>query len=375
MTAPNVRSVSSGTQSSDANEWVLTYPATISAGDLLLIELAADGQRNPGAAGAGFTTLATQKSGTAVTLWTATKVAAGTESGNFSMFLDAGNEQGNWKVTAYKDWFGTVAGGVEVVGTAATGTSTGPDSPDFTPSWDASTIDTTWISLHARDQNSTVTTYPSSYTLYQLGTAGGSAGAGIGTAARELLAASENPGAWLNSASSAWVATTIAIRGVASSPTVKLYANATAAGVNALVNQDDANSPLNSAIDDDPATPDDTDWINNSRHGSPVPWGEAYFPLTDMPVDFSTAVSATIQVRWKALNWYIGGAPTHEVSAQIKDGPTFGSNNLSNEVSLMAVTTDTAFANTGQITLTGIVAGTKSQWDGAHLRLKWGGGI
>ncbi len=144
--------------------------------------------------------------------------------------------------------------------------------------------------------------------------------------------------------------------------TVTLYATSDGT-VADVVNELDAASPLWSSIDDDPATPTDGDWINNAI----TPGIVEYFPLvTDMPGDFVTADAATIIVRNRGVNF---GSESLTLHAQFYQSDE--STALSDEVAVVTVSANSSFDNTIPITITGIVAGTKTIWDGARLRLRW----
>ena len=144
--------------------------------------------------------------------------------------------------------------------------------------------------------------------------------------------------------------------------TVTLFATADGS-ITDVVNEADAASPLWSSIDDDPATPTDTDWINNAIDPGTV----QYFPLvTDMPGDFDTATSATIIVRYRGVNFSSGSLTLHVQFYQSDESTA-----LSDEVAAVVVSANSSFDNTAPVTITGIVAGTKTLWDGARLRLRW----
>jgi hypothetical protein len=71
-------------------------------------------------------------------------------------------------------------------------------------------------------------------------------------------------------------------------------------GASNVVNEADAASPLYSSIDDDPGTPSDTDFINNSIEPGTV---EAWFDLTDMPANFGNADTLSLVLRYAAAQF------------------------------------------------------------------------
>ncbi len=183
--------------------------------------------------------------------------------------------------------------------------------------------------------------------------------------------------------------------------TVTLFATADGT-ITSVVDETDGTTDIWQSIDDDPATPTDTDWINNAidptsdpgftekgQWASPVltETGERVFQpvtatgqtvfglssdvhflplLTDMPGDFDTATSATVIVRYRGQNF---GSESLTLYAQFYQSDE--STPLSNEVSVVTVSANTSFDNTAPVTITGIVAGSKTIWDGARLRMRW----
>jgi len=205
---PSARSASNGTQGTNSNSWTVTYPATIAAGDLILLNCGIDGNPTPSAT--GFTVLKSMENSAQVRGATLYKIADGTESGNFTLSLTA-SEQGVWSMVAIQDWHGIISGGCEV-STGASGSSSTPDPDSLTPSWGAD--DTYWIAVCALgDGRYSVSAYPTNYGINQFGDAsGGAQGGGLARASRQLNATSDNPGTFTWSGINAWVAYTIAIR-------------------------------------------------------------------------------------------------------------------------------------------------------------------
>ncbi len=144
--------------------------------------------------------------------------------------------------------------------------------------------------------------------------------------------------------------------------TVTLYATSDGT-ITDVVNELDAASPLWSSIDDDPASPTDSDWVNNAI----APGTVRFFPLlTDVPADFSNAESGSIVVRTRGASWS-GGALTLNVQLFRSDEST----SLSDEVVAATVSANSSFVNT-TATITGVnTSAGKTVWDGARLRLRW----
>lgn len=141
---------------------------------------------------------------------------------------------------------------------------------------------------------------------------------------------------------------------------ILLYATADGT-INSVVNEVDTTVNLYASVDDSPSSPTDTDWINNTA-GT----GSVFLDLTNMPSDFGTMDTLKLTVRWRGQT-YIGNK---SIYAQI-----FQSNettSMSDEVLVATATGDSSFANTTQVTFTGLdTSSGKAVWDGARIRLRW----
>ena len=235
MAFPSLRSDFANTQTSNSSSWTLTYDSltiqdgggsTIVAGDLIMINIGRDGSTGTGAI-TDYSLIFNQANGTACRGLTFVKVATGSESGTFT-YSPGASEQGAWRIAVIKDWWGTIATGVEV-NTVVTGTSANPDPGSLNPTnWDVE--DTYWRALCAWDDGRpNVTTFPTNYTLFQNSDAsGGSGGAGLGGATRTNAVASEDPSAFTKTGTgsgSAWVAWVVAIRPAAPAAYQPRYGN------------------------------------------------------------------------------------------------------------------------------------------------------
>jgi hypothetical protein len=160
---------------------------------------------------------------------------------------------------------------------------------------------------------------------------------------------------WAFNGSATWQAPT-------GTDTVSLYATGDQ-GATDVVNEADASSPLFSSIDDDPATPNDADWINNTDDA-----GEAWFDVTDLPTDFDTMDSVEIVVRWRGQNF---GSGTVELYARLYESDE--STPLTDEELVATATSNTSFANTSPVVFSTVEPGDQTTWDGARLRLRWAG--
>lgn len=244
MTFPTTRSDYGNTQTVNSTGWTIDLnnltiqdggADKIVAGDLIIINIGRDGSSGTGAI-TGYTAIFDQANGTACRGLTFVKVAtAGDASSPPSLTYSPGaSEQGAYRVAIIKNWYGsgeTDGTGVYVTSTPNTGASANPDPPNATPTgW--GTVDILYRAIFAHDDGRpTVSAYPTSYDLFPNNdTSGGSTGAGLGSAGRQLNSSSDDPGTFTRTgtgSTSAWVAWTVAIR-PSSLATVTAYAQAQA---------------------------------------------------------------------------------------------------------------------------------------------------
>lgn len=196
---------------SNSTSHVVNMPATVDAGDLLIMVGAVDG--NPTFTFAdSFVQRHLSANGTALTLVVATKTADGSEDGGTSTVTVSASERAAWQVFRVTAWHGT---SLPEYGTAGTGTGTSADPPTCTPTW--AQDDTLFITLLSTDATRTITTWPTNYGLDQTtqDSASGTGGGAAHTAGRELNATSDDPAAYTINTSAVWVVNTMAIRPVA----------------------------------------------------------------------------------------------------------------------------------------------------------------
>lgn len=112
----------------------------------------------------------------------------------------------DWNARRIGNWQGTPEA-------AATGSGLGqPDPPSLTPSWGSA--NNLWFAAAASPNTSADATAPTNYTNIQQAQSNTIAQHECASAQRELIAASDDPGAFANFNGSLWVAATIAIRGL-----------------------------------------------------------------------------------------------------------------------------------------------------------------
>ncbi len=217
MAFPAIRSESSGVDSTGADgNHAFALPATVSAGDYLVVFFVVDGSAavtwDNSSAGT-WTELVNTTSGSmrAMVMY---KVADGTEDGVTITPTTVGAEShARWC------WAFSGAAGIEAA-TATTGTSANPDSGSLAPSWGSA--DTKWLSLFGQNDGTlTVSAYPASYSDTGSQTGGGTGAVLLGKALRDNATGTEDPGAFTTTAvAQGWAAFTVGIRPAAASATL-----------------------------------------------------------------------------------------------------------------------------------------------------------
>lgn len=213
MAFPQVGSESSGNQTSNSSTWTtVSYPTGVQAGDLLLLLLSSDGELSVVTATGWSITTNGRPVGAAATFCRGTRVADGTESGNFTVTLDA-SEQGCWRILRITaaSWWGVILDGLyQPVPTNGTGLNPDPGISN-PPDWDVE--DTLWIACSAADHgNTTHTGFPAGFNNTTSQESGGAPGAALGVARLESAVASVDAGTFTIDASEQWQALTIAVR-------------------------------------------------------------------------------------------------------------------------------------------------------------------
>ncbi|HUX48691.1 MAG TPA: hypothetical protein VMV76_05970, partial [Dehalococcoidia bacterium] len=210
LAASVVTSVTETAFGTDTTDHNVDMPATVDAGDLLIVLFTNDGSETV-TTPAGWTELASDANGVHVRLSVYYKIAAGTEGGTTVNFVTSAAEEAAAQVYRITDWHGTTP---PEISTAATGSDAAPDPASLDPvGWDVA--DTLWLAAAGqnRGDQSGTTAYPASYTdgISTLSSSGPS-GCRTHSARRVLAAASEDPGAFTIPVPAEWVAFTIAVR-------------------------------------------------------------------------------------------------------------------------------------------------------------------
>ena len=210
LAAPVVASVTETAFGTDTTDHYVNIPATVNAGDLLIVLFTNDRNESVTTPG-GWSLLASDANGAHVRLSVYYKIAAGAEDGTTVNFVTSASEQAAAQVYRISSWHGTTP---PEISTAATGTDTAPNPASLNPAgWDVA--ETLWLAVAGQDRGdqSGPTAYPASYTdgMSTL-SSDGTGSCRIYSARRLLAAASEDPDAFTIPVSEQWVAFTIAVR-------------------------------------------------------------------------------------------------------------------------------------------------------------------
>ena len=211
LAAPVVASVTETAFGTDTTDHYVDMPATVNAGDLLIVLFTNDGDETVTTPG-GWSLLASDTGGPSVRLSVYYKIATGTEGGTTVNFVTSANQQAAAQVYRITDWQGTTP---PEISTAATATSTAPDPAFLDPAgWGVS--NTLWLAVAGQDRGdqSGTLAYPISYTD-GISTLSSDTNLSCRThSARRVLltATSEDPGPFTIPVTEQWVAFTIAVR-------------------------------------------------------------------------------------------------------------------------------------------------------------------
>ena len=212
MAFPQVQTSNISTEDiANVSSHTVNYPSGIVLGDVLLCGIAFDGAPTSitfPSGGGGWTIIVNQARGADVTFVVAYRNADGTESGTFEVTHSGGTQRSSHIIYRI-DEHDTIIPPDEA-GSVVTGDSVNPDPGNCDPS--VGTKDYLFITIHGRDRDDNVTTFPSLYTANQLNQSGGGANsAGCSSATRQLAASATDVGQWLIAGIDEWVACTIAI--------------------------------------------------------------------------------------------------------------------------------------------------------------------
>lgn len=203
MAFPVVAARNSGrTTATNTTSHAITLPSGISAGDLLVVVFACDG--NPtisvdtGVSGSNWNALTQGANGSIVSSNVFWKIA---EGGDALTLTTSASEQSSHVSLR-------ITGGYSVTGTSANGSSTNSNPPNH--AGHDGTQDYLWIATRAGDSTVLATVAPTNFANLQSLAAAGTGGASVNTAERSINSASQDPGTF-TSASEQWVSYTLAV--------------------------------------------------------------------------------------------------------------------------------------------------------------------
>ena len=222
MAFPTVESVTETSFASATTAHECDLPATVNAGDLLLLIFANDGntvQTTP----SGWTALDKQTQGNQVYGGVYALDAAGTEGGGTVDVVTASAEAGSGHVYRITGWGGDVATHIDI-SALAFGTSDLPNPLTVTAGWGSE--DNLFLAIAcAGDDDESVNTGPINYTnIIDVACGAGANNSGRSySARRNLAAASDNPGSFDLTGSENWVAWTVVVAPVLGAAIVELF--------------------------------------------------------------------------------------------------------------------------------------------------------
>jgi hypothetical protein len=206
MAFPQVQTSNYGYNDSAGTSHTVNLPASISAGDLLIIFFGF--YTGTVSVPSGWSQLgSTDANGTNILLATFYKVASGSEGSTVNVTTGSSckSDHTSYRITGY------AASGYIEKSSATTGTDSSPNPTTLTPSWGSA--DTLWIAAEA-NRNDSFTSFPSSHPDNQIsgGNTSTSSSSWTATCTDEDAASSNDPGAYTLSTSRYWVAITVGIQ-------------------------------------------------------------------------------------------------------------------------------------------------------------------
>lgn len=202
MAFPTVNGTPSLTASSTTNATTFAagLPASIAAGELLLLVVSADGNPTLTINSGGWYKIGQASNSTVVTGAIFWKVATGSEGATVTVNSTASEQ---YSSISYR-----IGSGYDITASTSNGSSTNSDPPNHVPP--DNTQDYLWIASRSGDSTVVATVAPTSFGSLQSRAAGGTGGASTDTATYSFNAASLNPGTF-TSATEQWVCWTIAV--------------------------------------------------------------------------------------------------------------------------------------------------------------------
>lgn len=296
MAFPVLESTNKG-QTASGTSHSMNLPTGIQAGDFLIIFWVNAGSSANYSAPAGWSAPSrlTFGSGTRDS-WFSRRVADGTEGSSVTMTSSNSTNSGymSLRISNSNNQLERTPQASEI-----TGTSTNPNPPSLSPSWGAE--DYLWIAYTCINDDNTFSVYPTDYSNgdYQFGGTSKT----IAYATRQLNASSEDPGTFTMSASDAWSAITIAVRGL---PDIETNAVSDIKSLTAIcngqfnINAYERGFVYSTSTHSDPGdtSPEDSDYesfkSNNGSFNSPETLGLLITPLIEETQYYVRAFTRTL---------------------------------------------------------------------------------
>jgi len=227
MAFPTVSSITNSAEDTEVGSHTVNMPATVDAGDLLVVILSLGWYGGTVGTPSGWTKKDDTNNGSTIRLASYIKDADGTEDGGTIEITVTENCQSvaqTYRIPA-SSWDGDIAN--VQVGTAATGTDELPNPPAVTPSWGSA--DNLFIAYEANDSLfGSANGVPTNYTNGTFNESGADNGStcGLYTARRELAASTDNPGTFDIVNSVDWIAGTMVVKpAAAAGTTIPIFMN------------------------------------------------------------------------------------------------------------------------------------------------------
>lgn len=208
MAFPTIDGSNTSEEATNVTAHTVLLPSGIVAGKTLVAIFGNDGNAGVTFDDAGWVRPYSRSNGAAVRLSFAFKKATGSEGASTAVTTTAAEKSAHITyLIGNADDPDINAPEAESVG--ANGSDAFPDAASFTPSGGA--LDYLWLTFQANDFGRGTNAFPVNYGLGQLTRAVSGNSVGVAAAARQLNAATENPGAFEMAAADQWNATVIAI--------------------------------------------------------------------------------------------------------------------------------------------------------------------
>lgn len=202
MAFPTIESTSIGTTSNGTSH-VLTMPAGIQAGELLILCFATDGD-NTITNWDGFIELDSYSYGTVNFFAVGYKIAIGSDTCTIQTSVGEPSSYCLYRISGHE--CDTIP---PEITTRATGSSANPDPPSLDVSWIQD--DTLWIACSGCDRRA-FTGYPTNYNLSQIAANGGAAGdCGAAAAGRNVNGDNQKPATFTIASADTWIAHTVGV--------------------------------------------------------------------------------------------------------------------------------------------------------------------